>query len=139
MRHFNTTGPVKPADHYCIPPLERFDLDEAPALGRMKKYFVLHAPRQTGKTSALLALCDLLDGQGYACVYTTVESARTARDDGDEISEGVEQTAGYMARCAAEAGHLVVIDQREGRSWEEKVFHCRRRSKDGAPVEVWGM
>ena len=25
------------------------------------------------------------------------------------IAEGVEQTAGYMARCAAEAGHLVVI------------------------------
>ena len=38
-----------------------------------KKYFVLHAPRQTGKTSALLALRDLLNGQGYACVYTTVE------------------------------------------------------------------
>ena len=38
------------------------------------------------------------------------------------VVEGVEQTAGYMSRCAAEAGHLVVIDQREGRSWEEKVF-----------------
>ena len=37
MRHFNTTGPVNPADHYCIPPLERFDLDEVPALVRMKK------------------------------------------------------------------------------------------------------
>ena len=55
------------------------------------------------------------------------------------IAEGVEQTAGYMARCAAEAGHLVVIDQREGRSWEEKVFHRRRRSEAGTPVEVWGM
>lgn len=28
MRFFNTTGPVRPADHYCIPPLTRFDLDE---------------------------------------------------------------------------------------------------------------
>ena len=45
MRFFNTAGPVKPADHYCIPPLERFDLDEVLALVRMKKYFVLHAPR----------------------------------------------------------------------------------------------
>ena len=25
-RFFNTSGPVVPADHYCIPPLERFDL-----------------------------------------------------------------------------------------------------------------
>ena len=80
MRFFNTAGPVTPDDHYCIPPLERFDLDEVLALVRMKKYFVLHAPRQTGKTSALLALRDLLNGQGYGCVYTTVETARTARD-----------------------------------------------------------
>jgi len=29
MRFFNTAGPVKPADHYCIPPLARFDLDVA--------------------------------------------------------------------------------------------------------------
>ena len=55
------------------------------------------------------------------------------------VTEGVEQTAGYMDRCAAEAGHLVVIDQRAGRTWEEKVFRRQRRSKDGRPVEVWGM
>ena len=81
MRFFNTAGPIKPTDHYCIPPLERFDLDEVMALVRMKKYFVLHAPRQTGKTSSLLALRDLLNGQGYRCLYTTVEEAGTARDD----------------------------------------------------------
>ena len=26
MRFFNTAGPVNCADHYCLPPLERFDL-----------------------------------------------------------------------------------------------------------------
>ena len=26
MRFFNTEGPVRPDDHYCIPPLERIDL-----------------------------------------------------------------------------------------------------------------
>ena len=72
MRHFNTTGPVKPDKHYCIPPLARLDLDEVLRLVDGEKYFVLHAPRQTGKTSALLALRDLLDARGYACVYTTV-------------------------------------------------------------------
>ena len=43
-----------------IPPLSRIDLDDVLGLVREKKYFVLHAPRQTGKTSALLALADLL-------------------------------------------------------------------------------
>ena len=50
MRFFDTTGPARPADHHCLPPLEHFDLDEAPALVRMKKCIVLHAPRRTGKT-----------------------------------------------------------------------------------------
>ena len=64
-----------------------------------------------------------------------MRSSRTRRP----WTRGVEQTAGYMDRSAAEAGHLVVIDQREGRSWEEKVFHREQRSKGGRPVEVWGM
>lgn len=55
------------------------------------------------------------------------------------IDEGVEQTAGYMARCTAEAGHLVVFDRDESRSWGKKLFRHRERSKDGVEVEVWGM
>lgn len=61
MRFFNTTGPMVPEDHYCIPPLERIDLDRALRLIHEKRYFVLNAPRQTGKTSALLALQGLLN------------------------------------------------------------------------------
>ncbi len=81
-RFFNTTGPVVPADHYSIPPLERFDLGEILRLVDAKRYFVLHAPRQTGKTSALLALRDLLnEGGAYRCVYTNVEPGQTARGD----------------------------------------------------------
>ena len=89
MRFFNTAGPVRPDEHYCIPPLERFDLDEVLRLVETKKYFVLHAPRQTGKTSALLALADRLNGQGYGCVYTTVETARTAREDVEQAMRTV--------------------------------------------------
>ena len=81
MRWFNTAGPVDAADHYLIPPLSRIDLDGALRLVREKKYFVLRAPRQTGKTSALLALADLLNERGYHCLYVTVETARTAGDD----------------------------------------------------------
>ncbi len=52
--------------------------------------------------------------------------------------EGVEQTAGHMEHGAGEAEHPVVIDQREGRSWNEKTFR-RRRPKGGVRVEVRGM
>lgn len=53
MRFFNTAGPVNPQKHYCLPPLARLNVEELLGLIRQEKYFVLHAPRQTGKTSAL--------------------------------------------------------------------------------------
>ena len=82
MRFFNTEGPVDPGDHYCIPPLERVDLDEILWLIRSKKYFALHAPRQTGKTSTLKALADTLNASGeYRCVYANFEVGQTARED----------------------------------------------------------
>ena len=86
MRFFNTSGPVVAADHYCIPPLERLNLAEVRRLIRDKRYFVLHAPRQTGKTSALLALRDLLNAEGnYRCVYVNVEGGQTGHDDVEQV------------------------------------------------------
>ena len=84
MRKFNTEGPVFARMHYCIPPLERVNLDEILGFVRDERYFVLHAPRQTGKTSALLALRDLLNGGtvgDYRCVYMNVEAAQAVRED----------------------------------------------------------
>ena len=268
MRFFNTSGPVVPADHYCIPPLTRVDLDDVCQLVRNKRCFVLHAPRQTGKTSVLLALRDLLNGgderefsardieyvrdlglvaqdpplrianpiyaevipreltwaaqeglvedtawyvdagggldlvkllAAFQAFFREHSEHRVERFDyreagpqlllqtfllrivngggriereyglgrgrtdllliwpqGDRvrrfvveckvlhkglertIEEGLRQTAGYMDRCAAEAGHLVIFDRDEGRSRDEKVF-CRRESGGGAEVLVWGM
>ena len=61
MRTFNTARPVRADRHYQIAPLSRIDPEEVLGLIRDEKYFVLHAPRQTGKTSTLLALRDLLN------------------------------------------------------------------------------
>ena len=90
MRFFNTTGPVVAADHYLIPPLDRVDLAELRRLIGEKRYFVLHAPRQTGKTSALLALQSLLNEEGdYRCVYVNVEGAQAAREDVGRVVRAV--------------------------------------------------
>ncbi|MEL7354095.1 MAG: ATP-binding protein, partial [Cyanobacteria bacterium J06560_5] len=51
---FNTAGPCKADIHYMLPPLER--LPNLERLIAQQGYFVLHAPRQTGKTTAMLAL-----------------------------------------------------------------------------------
>jgi len=82
MRFFNTAGPVDCQRHYCLPPLERLNLNQVLPLIDQQKYFILHAPRQTGKTSVLLALMKYLNAQGkYRCLYMNVEAGQAARED----------------------------------------------------------
>lgn len=84
MRIFNTTGPVRAHEHYCLPPLERFDLEDVLFLIDQGKYFVLHAPRQVGKTTYLLALTEYLNAQGkYHALYFNVEVAQAMRENVD--------------------------------------------------------
>ena len=84
--------------------MSRIDLDDVLGLVRDKKYFVLHAPRQTGKTSALLALAEVLNGRGYRCVYVTVETARTARDDVQRAMRTVLVRLASQARATLDDG-----------------------------------
>ena len=109
MRFFNTEGPVRADDHYHIPPLERVNLNDLLDHVRDKKYFVLHAPRQTGKTTALLALRDLLNAGGdYRCVYANVETAQASRED---VAEGMRTV---LAELALEASITLGDDTLEG-------------------------
>lgn len=90
MRFFNTAGPIVAANNYHIPPLDRIDRDEVLMLIEQQRYFVLHAPRQTGKTSALLALQDELNASGrYRCLYTNVEIGQSAREDVGEATRAI--------------------------------------------------
>lgn len=98
MRIFNTTGPVRANEHYTLPPLERFDLDEILFLIEQRKYFVLHAPRQVGKTSYLLALMEYLNSTGdYHCLYINVEAAQAARED---VESAMQLILGQIASRA---------------------------------------
>jgi hypothetical protein len=81
-RTFNTAGPQIAEDNYTIDPLSRIKLEDVLMLIRQKRYFVLHAPRQTGKTSCLLALRDYLNKQDdYIAVYVNVEGGQALRND----------------------------------------------------------
>jgi hypothetical protein len=79
-RWFNTAGPCRPGDHYMIPPIER--LPEARDLIERKSYFVVHAPRQTGKTTTLMALAQQLTAEGrYAALHFSCEDGGAHGDD----------------------------------------------------------
>jgi hypothetical protein len=68
--------------HYLIPVDQRIDLDEIMILIEQEKYFVLHAPRQTGKTTALFEIMKILNNSSkYKCLYVNVEGGQTTRGD----------------------------------------------------------
>ncbi|MBO0614042.1 MAG: hypothetical protein RL122_714 [Pseudomonadota bacterium] len=80
-RHFNTSGSVVPGKHYCIDPMHRLDWEDVHHLIATEKYFVLHAPRQTGKTSTLLAMVDVFNQSGeYHVLYVNIEGTQAARE-----------------------------------------------------------
>ena len=92
-RTFNTAGPQKAKLYYSINPLSRFDLDDILDLIRQERYFVLHAPRQTGKTSCMLALRDYLNKEGrYLAVYANVEGGQASRNDKDTVIRSTVDT-----------------------------------------------
>ena len=80
MRSFNTAGPCRPDWHYMVEPLGR--LEEARDAVAERGYFVVHAPRQTGKTTTLDALAEALTREGrFACVHFSCEAGQAAGDD----------------------------------------------------------
>lgn len=71
-RFFNTAGPCKPDIHFLLPPERR--VPEVRELVDWQSYFVLHAPRQSGKTTALLTLAAKLTAEGrYAAALVSAE------------------------------------------------------------------
>jgi len=54
-RYFNTTGYCQPYWHYMIEPLRGIE-NEIKALIENRQYFLIHAPRQSGKTTLLHSL-----------------------------------------------------------------------------------
>ena len=79
-RFFNTTGPCKADLHYMLPPLDR--LPDLQDLIAQQGYFVIHAPRQTGKTTAMMALAKQLTESGhYTAVVLSVETGAALNHD----------------------------------------------------------
>jgi hypothetical protein len=77
-RFFNIAGPCDARRHYMLPPEAR--LSGADLLVERGEYFVLHAPRQVGKTTAMRALAARLRDEGYVAVYASLETSQGFED-----------------------------------------------------------
>ena len=80
QRWFNTASPCQADIHYMLPSTVR--LPEIVNLIAQRNYFVIHAPRQVGKTTAMLALAQELTASGqYTAVMLSLEVGAAFSDD----------------------------------------------------------
>ncbi len=126
-RFFNTSGPCEPADHYMLPPAER--LSEARQLIDMKRYFVVHAPRQTGKTTTVAALAASLNAEArYAALMASCEEAQAV---GEDINRAVDAILRDIEKKAAR------LSQELRPSPVESVAHIDGPSRLGVYLTRW--
>ena len=112
-------------------------------LGRGRTDLLVLWPREAGQPSDLwerfVVECKVLRDSDRKSLEWTIE-------------RGVKQTLGYMAKCGAEEGHLVVIDRRVGaeerrrnegtedhQGSEGEAGGSEERRQDGRKVVVWTL
>ena len=79
MKSFNVAGPCSKEEHYMIDASTR--LEGVEDLIDQKLYFIIHAARQSGKTTYLADLTDRLNAKGeYYTVYCSLEALQNVSD-----------------------------------------------------------
>ena len=94
-RWFNIGGPCIEADNYMLSAMDR--LPEVASLVRKSQYFVVHAPRQSGKTTAFLLFANETNAKGEAvamyCSLETVQEFPKAADGIPKICACLREAA----------------------------------------------
>jgi hypothetical protein len=84
MRYFNIAGPCNRVKHYMIDAASR--LHGVEQLIDMEQYFVIHAARQSGKTTYLKDLTERLNAGGnYYALYCSLENMQGITESGEAI------------------------------------------------------
>ncbi|MDJ0837356.1 MAG: ATP-binding protein [Acidobacteriota bacterium] len=127
-KFFNTSGPCIARDHYMIEPWMRFERQKLLGLVDNKRYFILHAPRQTGKTTMMRAFARHLTAEGrYAALYVNIEAAQSFRNDAEKVNKVILSEMNIAARLGLpenrrpRAEHLQV--QEPGNGIREFLTH----------------
>jgi hypothetical protein len=99
VRFFNTTGPCNPNKHYMLPPAERLVGAQLSRYLRDELYWVLHAPRQTGKTTVLQSWArEINAGDEAVACYVTVERCQNIAEPEramPALCEAIREFAGF--------------------------------------------
>ena len=101
-----------------------------------KQYFVVHAPRQVGKTTSLAALARDLTAEGtYAALHTSCETGQLLRPDLEASMNGVLATLQHNAERALPA-ELRPPDTDGSRPVTARLLDLLARWAEGCPRPV---
>ena len=90
MRFFNTGGPCNPDYHYMLRAEARLQDENVLRLIEQHAYFIVHAPRQTGKTTAMLELARHLNTSGrYIAILLSMEVGAAFPNDVDAAENAI--------------------------------------------------
>jgi len=99
VRFFNTTGPCYPWEHYMLPPADRLIDAQLDRYISDRLYWVLHAPRQTGKTTFLQNWArEINSGDEALACYVTIERCQRLPEPErcmPSICNAIQEHAGF--------------------------------------------
>ena len=133
-RYFNIAGPCHPEDHYMLPSESR--CSEVTGLIRQKQYFVIHAARQSGKTTLLLDLVKKITETGdYCALYCSLESVQLM----DDPAEGIPAIIGNIRAAVKHSKSFQqIVDKGEPESYHLalKEYLTALRQNLGKPLVI---
>ena len=126
LHFFNTTGPCNPEEHYMLSPEERLVGAQLSRYITDELYWVLHAPRQTGKTTFLLSWArEINTSNDHVACYISIERCQGEEDPAvaipaicDAIKEAAEENGLPIPRKAG--NHLSVLSYIL-KNWAKKI------------------
>ena len=102
-RWFNIGGPCNAAKNYMLSATDR--LPEVAALVHKERYFVVHAPRQCGKTTAFLSFANEINAKGGAvALYCSLETVQEFPDPREGLPLVYQCICGAARRSRAFGG-----------------------------------
>ena len=112
-----------PNSHYFLP--HRLDFEQLLELIEKKYYFVLHAPRQSGKTTAIIEFTKyLLKENKYKALYVSFESARLAAND---VAYAVE----IILKQLMDKIKLFLPEEKKALSYLENIIRIKNYERTG--------
>jgi len=100
QKYFNIAGPCNSNKHYMLDPL-RGICKELSDLIDQEQYFVIHAARQSGKTTLLWELADKINAEGkYHALYCSLEGVQSFT----EAEKGIPEIVRKIESCIKNQG-----------------------------------